>query len=32
MEGGSGNSWAAGIDTGAYPSARTFMVGVQIKL
>ena len=23
---------AAGIDTGAYPSARTYMVGVQIKL
>ncbi|MCQ2236075.1 MAG: TonB-dependent receptor [Bacteroidales bacterium] len=32
MEGGSGNSWASGIDTGAYPSARTYMVGLNIKL
>lgn len=30
-EGGSGNSWAAGIDTGVYPAPRTYLVGVNIK-
>ena len=30
-EGGSGNAWAAGIDTGVYPAPRTFLVGVNIK-
>ena len=29
--GGTGNDWARGIDTGLYPSARTFLVGVTIK-
>ena len=26
-----GNNWASGIDLGLYPSARTFMVGANIK-
>ena len=26
-----GNNWASGIDRGLYPSARTFMVGANIK-
>lgn len=26
-----GESWASGVDLGAYPSARTFMVGANIK-
>jgi TonB-linked SusC/RagA family outer membrane protein len=30
-EGGSGNSWASGIDTGVYPAPRTYLVGVNIK-
>ena len=30
-EGGSGNSWAAGIDNGFYPTPRTYMVGVNVK-
>ncbi|MCQ2229195.1 MAG: TonB-dependent receptor [Bacteroidales bacterium] len=30
-EGGSGNSWAAGIDTGVYPNPRTYLVGANIK-
>ena len=29
--GGTDNSWARGIDTGLYPSPRTFIVGVTIK-
>lgn len=29
--GGTDNSWARGIDTGLYPSARSFIVGVTIK-
>jgi hypothetical protein len=30
-EGGSGNTWAAGIDNGFYPTPRTYMVGVNVK-
>ncbi len=30
-DGGSGNSWAAGIDTGVYPAPRTYLIGVNIK-
>ncbi len=29
--GGTDNSWARGIDTGLYPSARSFVIGVTIK-
>ncbi|MDE5870743.1 MAG: TonB-dependent receptor [Muribaculaceae bacterium] len=29
--GGNGGSWVRGIDTGLYPSARSFVVGVTIK-
>ncbi len=31
MDGGTNNSWAAGIDTGVYPAPRTYLVGVNIK-
>jgi hypothetical protein len=30
-DGGSGSTWAAGIDTGVYPAPRTYLVGVNIK-
>ncbi len=30
-DGGSNNSWAAGIDTGVYPAPRTFLVGFNVK-
>lgn len=30
-DGGTGNGWARGIDTGLYPSARSFVIGVTIK-
>lgn len=30
-DGGSSNSWAAGIDTGVYPAPRTYLLGVNIK-
>ena len=30
-DGGSNNSWAAGIDNGFYPTPRTYMVGVNVK-
>ena len=30
-DGGSGNSWARGIDVGMYPSPRTFLIGVNLK-
>ena len=30
-DGGSGNSWARGIDVGFYPSPRTYLVGVNLK-
>lgn len=29
--GGTSDSWAAGIDTGVYPSPRTYLVGVNLK-
>ena len=29
--GGTGNDWARGIDTGLYPSARSFVLGVTVK-
>lgn len=29
--GGTSDSWAAGIDTGVYPTPRTYLVGVNIK-
>lgn len=25
------NSWVSGIDIGSYPSARTFLIGVNLK-
>ena len=28
---GAGNGWASGIDLGYYPSARTYMVGLNVK-
>jgi TonB-linked SusC/RagA family outer membrane protein len=30
-DGGSGNSWARGVDLGLFPSARTFLVGLSLK-
>ena len=30
-DGGSGSAWSAGIDTGVYPSPRTYLVGVNVK-
>ncbi len=30
-DGGSGRSWAAGIDTGVYPAPRTYLVGFNVK-
>ena len=30
-DGGSGSSWAAGIDTGVYPAPRTYLLGFNIK-
>ncbi len=30
-DGGSGSSWAAGIDTGVYPAPRTYLIGFNIK-
>lgn len=29
--GGTSDSWAAGIDTGVYPSPRTYLVGINLK-
>ena len=29
--GGTSDPWAAGIDTGVYPTPRTYLVGVNIK-
>ncbi|MCQ2128885.1 MAG: TonB-dependent receptor [Bacteroidaceae bacterium] len=31
MNGGTADTWAAGIDTGIYPSPRTYLIGVNIK-
>ena len=30
-QGGTDQSWAAGIDNGFYPSPRTYLIGVNIK-
>ena len=31
MNGGTADPWAAGIDTGIYPSPRTYLIGVNVK-